>query len=101
MRVAIIENMAGTPYGQLGVALAEANAEVHVIRAYAGEPLPKDAGDYVARLIDPASNDAETEKLVNNANVVTSAYPVTRRILDALAALRADQVAKAAAKGEG
>lgn len=33
MRVAIIENMAGTPYGQLGVALAEANAEVHVIRA--------------------------------------------------------------------
>ncbi|CDI07142.1 type 1 glutamine amidotransferase [Agrobacterium pusense] len=51
MRVAIIENMAGTPYGQLGVALAEANAEVHVIRAYAGEPLPKDAGGHDALIV--------------------------------------------------
>lgn len=41
MRVAIIENMAGTPHGQLGVALAEANAEVHVIRAYAGNRFRK------------------------------------------------------------
>jgi len=36
MRVAIIENMAGTPHGQIGVALEEAGADVHVIRAYAG-----------------------------------------------------------------
>ncbi|WP_425902101.1 type 1 glutamine amidotransferase [Agrobacterium radiobacter] len=51
MRVAIIENMAGTPHGQLGVALKEAAAEVHIIRAYAGEPLPKDAADHDALVV--------------------------------------------------
>jgi GMP synthase-like glutamine amidotransferase len=51
MRVAIIENMAGTPHGQLGVALEEAGAELHVIRAYAGEPLPVDAADHDALVV--------------------------------------------------
>jgi GMP synthase-like glutamine amidotransferase len=51
MRVAIIENMAGTPHGQLGVALEEAAAEMHVIRAYAGEPLPRDAADHDALVV--------------------------------------------------
>lgn len=51
MRVAIIENMAGTPWGQLGVALTEAEATVDVIKAYAGEPLPQHAGDHDALVV--------------------------------------------------
>ena len=51
MRVAIIENMAGTPHGQIGIALEEAAADVHVIRAYAGEPLPADASDHDALVV--------------------------------------------------
>jgi len=51
MRVAIIENMAGTPHGQIGVALREAAADIHVIRAYAGDPLPEDADDHDALVV--------------------------------------------------
>ncbi|MDA5631655.1 MULTISPECIES: type 1 glutamine amidotransferase [Rhizobium/Agrobacterium group] len=51
MRVAIIENMAGTPHGQLGVALEEAGSDLHVIRAYAGEPLPTGAGEHDALIV--------------------------------------------------
>ncbi|GEO83768.1 MULTISPECIES: type 1 glutamine amidotransferase [Alphaproteobacteria] len=40
MRVAIIENTRYSDPGQVGVALAEAGAQVEVIRAYAGEALP-------------------------------------------------------------
>lgn len=40
MRVAIIENMAGTPYGQVGIALSEASAEIEVFRPWMGEALP-------------------------------------------------------------
>ncbi|WP_174374095.1 MULTISPECIES: type 1 glutamine amidotransferase [Agrobacterium] len=51
MRVVIIENMAGTPHGQLGVALEKAGAETHIIRAYAGEPLPVSAGEHDALIV--------------------------------------------------
>lgn len=51
MRVAIIENMAGTPHGQLGIALKEAAADVHIIRAYAGEALPANAGEHDALIV--------------------------------------------------
>ncbi|NSX89332.1 type 1 glutamine amidotransferase [Agrobacterium tumefaciens] len=51
MRVAIIENMAGTPHGQLGIALKEAAADVHIIRAYAGEALPANAGAHDALIV--------------------------------------------------
>lgn len=51
MRVAIIENMAGTPHGQIGVALREAAADIHLIRAYAGDPLPEDADDHDALVV--------------------------------------------------
>ncbi|WP_425963156.1 type 1 glutamine amidotransferase [Rhizobium nepotum] len=51
MRVAIIENMAGTPHGQLGVALEEAQAQVDVIRAYAGEHLPASAAGHDALVV--------------------------------------------------
>lgn len=52
MRVAIIENMAGTPYGQVGVALAEAGAELDIIRPYIGDDLPRkpDAHDAIVVL---------------------------------------------------
>ena len=51
MRVAIIENMAGTPHGQIGVALREAGAELDVIRAYAGEALPQDSDSHDAIVV--------------------------------------------------
>jgi GMP synthase-like glutamine amidotransferase len=43
MRVAIIENTAVSPLGQVGVALREADAEIQVFRPWAGEPLPDGA----------------------------------------------------------
>jgi GMP synthase-like glutamine amidotransferase len=51
MRVAIIENMAGSPHGQIGVALREAGAELDIIRAYAGEALPENADDHDAIVV--------------------------------------------------
>ncbi|MDH4442781.1 MAG: type 1 glutamine amidotransferase [Rhizobium sp.] len=41
MRVAIIENSRITHSGQVGIALAEAGAEIVTIRAYAGAALPR------------------------------------------------------------
>lgn len=46
MRVAIIENMKSTHHGQVGVALEEAGAEIDLIRAFAGEPLPAGVHDH-------------------------------------------------------
>ncbi|MFN3635093.1 MAG: type 1 glutamine amidotransferase [Rhizobium rhizophilum] len=40
MRVAIVENTRVTEAGQVGIALAEAGAQIITIRAYSGEPLP-------------------------------------------------------------
>lgn len=51
MRVAIIENMAGTPHGQVGVALKEAGAELDIIRPYNGDVLPRDAGAHDAIIV--------------------------------------------------
>ncbi|WP_313615600.1 type 1 glutamine amidotransferase [Agrobacterium sp.] len=51
MRVAIIENMAGTPHGQVGVALAEANAELDIISVYQGDALPGDADEHDALVV--------------------------------------------------
>lgn len=51
MRVAIIENMAGTPHGQVGVALAEINAELDVICVYQGDALPVDASSHDALVV--------------------------------------------------
>lgn len=44
MRVAVVENMAGTLHGQVGVALHEAGAAIDVFRPYAGDGLPEPAG---------------------------------------------------------
>lgn len=43
MRVAIIENTEISPLGQVGVALREADAEIQVYRAWAGDALPDGA----------------------------------------------------------
>lgn len=40
MRVAIVENTSVTEAGQVGIALAEAGAQIVTVRAHAGEPLP-------------------------------------------------------------
>lgn len=40
MRVAVIDNTEVSHLGQVGVALREADAEIQVFRAWAGEPLP-------------------------------------------------------------
>lgn len=51
MRVVIIENMAGTPRGQIGVALNEANAEIITFSPYLGQALPTDIDDYDALVV--------------------------------------------------
>ncbi|WP_312946721.1 type 1 glutamine amidotransferase [Agrobacterium sp.] len=51
MRVAIIENMAGTPHGQVGAALAEVNAELDVISVYLGEAVPDNADSHDALVV--------------------------------------------------
>jgi len=42
MRVAIVENVRNTYIGQVGVALAEAGAEIDWLRVWKGDPLPAD-----------------------------------------------------------
>jgi GMP synthase-like glutamine amidotransferase len=51
MRVLIIENMAGTPHGQIGIALEEAKIEVRQVLAYNGEALPKSAEGFDGLII--------------------------------------------------
>ena len=49
MRVAVIDNTEISPLGQVGVALREADAEIQVFRAWAGEALPE--GSYHDALV--------------------------------------------------
>ena len=49
MRVAVIDNTEVSHLGQVGVALREADAEIQVFRAWAGEPLPD--GNYHDALV--------------------------------------------------
>lgn len=46
MRVLIVENMEGTPLGQIGVALKECSVEVDRVAAYRAEPLPTSMDHY-------------------------------------------------------
>ena len=48
MRVLIVENYEGTGLGQVGAALAEADAEIELRRPYLGDALPRDAAGYDA-----------------------------------------------------
>ncbi|SMD20770.1 type 1 glutamine amidotransferase [Rhizobium sp. RU36D] len=61
MRVAIIENMAGTHHGLVGVALAEAGAKLDVIRPYEGQPLPASTGDHDALVVFGGEQNARDD----------------------------------------
>lgn len=51
MRVAVIENMKSTPLGSLGVALAEANAEIERFRPWIDGKLPAGSADHDALVV--------------------------------------------------
>lgn len=51
MRVAIVENMKNTPLGALGIALAEAGAEIEWFRPWDGEALPQDGSTHDALVV--------------------------------------------------
>ncbi|MEZ5779606.1 MAG: type 1 glutamine amidotransferase [Paracoccaceae bacterium] len=51
MRVAIVENMKDTPLGQVGAALAEAQAEITHFTPHAGNLLPSDPDAYDALVV--------------------------------------------------
>lgn len=46
MRVLVVENMAGTPLGQIGNALTEANVDIELLAAYKGDHLPASIEPY-------------------------------------------------------
>lgn len=61
MRVAIIENMPLTQHGLVGVALRQAGADIDVIRAFAGEPLPIDIHDHDALVVFGGEQNARDD----------------------------------------
>lgn len=60
-RVAIIENTRYSDPGQVGVALAEAGADVKVIRAHAGEPLPGSVDEHDALIVFGGEQNARDD----------------------------------------
>ncbi len=61
MRVAIVENMAGTHFGQVGVALDEAGAKTRVFRPHAGEALPDGPADFDALVVFGGEQSARAD----------------------------------------
>lgn len=58
MRVLVVENFQHTPLGQVETALREAGAELHVCRAFAGEPVPTDHEAYSGLVVLGGGQDA-------------------------------------------
>jgi GMP synthase (glutamine-hydrolysing) len=58
MRVAVVENMKNTPLGSLGVALAEANAELDYFRPYIDGRLPRGIFEHDALVVLGGEQDA-------------------------------------------
>ena len=58
MRVLIIDNMDGTPLGQIGVALDEANVEILRVAAYRGQPLPESTDGFDGLIVLGGEQDA-------------------------------------------
>lgn len=58
MRVAVVENMKNTPLGSLGVALAEANAELDYFRPYIDGQLPRGIFEHDALVVLGGEQDA-------------------------------------------
>lgn len=61
MRVLVIENYGGTPLGQVGVALREANAELVVVRPFLGDALPSADGFDALIVLGGAQNALDDE----------------------------------------
>jgi GMP synthase (glutamine-hydrolysing) len=62
MRVLVIENLKGTHYGQVGVALAEANATLDERRPWNGEALPETADRHDAIVVFGGEQSAIDDK---------------------------------------
>lgn len=76
MRVAIVENMKVSYPGQVGQALAEAGAEVTVIPAYTGAPLPT-LDDYEALVVlggEQNARDDQKHPYLANLSALMRAY---------------------------
>lgn len=72
MRVLIVENYDGTGHGNVGVALAEANAEIDLRRPYLGDALPDDATGHDALVMFGGGQNA----------LADDAYPYFPHLLD-------------------
>jgi GMP synthase-like glutamine amidotransferase len=85
MRVAIIENMAGTPHGQVGVALLEAGAELDIIRPYNGDVLLENADSHDAIVVlggeQSALDDAEYPYLPELAELMRTFEQADKAVL--------------------
>jgi GMP synthase (glutamine-hydrolysing) len=62
MRVAVVENMKNTPLGSLGVALAEANAQLDYFRPYLDGRLPGSIFEHDALVVLGGEQDALDDK---------------------------------------
>ena len=51
MRVLVVENFDNTALGQVGIALAEAGAEVDLVRPHRGDPLPRTVNGHDAAVV--------------------------------------------------
>jgi GMP synthase-like glutamine amidotransferase len=72
MRVLVVHNYDNTMLGQVGVALAEAGADLDVRRAHEGDPLPKDSAGYDAMVLMGGGQNA----------LADSEYPYFPDLLD-------------------
>lgn len=72
MRVLVVQNFNNTELGQVGTALAEANAEVEQIRPYLGDALPENSAAHDAVIILGGGQNA----------LADDAYPYFPKLLD-------------------
>lgn len=63
MRVLVIENMKNTDHGLVGVALAEREMEVQVLRPYAGDPLPHSSSGHDAIVVFGGEQNARADNV--------------------------------------
>lgn len=85
MRVAIIENMAGTHHGLVGLALEEAGARLDVYRPYEGQSLPGSIDDHDALVVfggeQNARDDAKHPYLADLSGLMRSFGDAGRPVL--------------------
>ncbi len=74
MRVLVVENFDNTGLGQVGAALAEAGAQIDLVRPHHGDPLPDDAGGHDAAVVLGGGQNA----------LADDEYPYFPKLLDLL-----------------